>query len=63
METRGREVLFVCPTHKRDGRDGQKPLHSEPVCGEVSEKKGFRYINELLMQGHNFYLNSSYKLE
>ncbi|MFM7984865.1 MAG: hypothetical protein ACKPKO_36650, partial [Candidatus Fonsibacter sp.] len=25
--------------HERDGRDGQKPLHSEPVCGGVSDKK------------------------
>ncbi|MFM7980033.1 MAG: hypothetical protein ACKPKO_12025, partial [Candidatus Fonsibacter sp.] len=26
------------------------------------KKNGFRYIKELLMQRHNFYLNSSYKL-
>ena len=32
------------------------------LYAEASLTKGFRYIKELLMQHHNFYLNSSYKL-
>ena len=32
------------------------------LSAEASLTNGFRYIKELLMQRHNFYLNSSYKL-
>ena len=32
------------------------------LYAEASLTNGFRYIKELLMQHHNFYLNSSYKL-
>jgi hypothetical protein len=32
------------------------------LSAEASLTNGFRYIKELLMQHHNFYLNSSYKL-
>ncbi|MFM7984962.1 MAG: hypothetical protein ACKPKO_37145, partial [Candidatus Fonsibacter sp.] len=32
------------------------------MYAEASLTNGFRYIKELLMQNHNFYLNSSYKL-
>ena len=31
------------------------------LYAEASLTNGFRYIKELLMQHHNFYLNSSYK--
>ena len=32
------------------------------LSAEASLTNGFRYIKELLMQHHNLYLNSSYKL-
>ena len=32
------------------------------LSAEASLTNGFRYIKELLMQRHNFYLNSSYEL-
>ena len=32
------------------------------LSAEPSLAKGFRYIKELLMQHHNFYLNKSYEL-
>ena len=32
------------------------------LSAEASLTNGFRYVKELLMQRHNFYLNSSYKL-
>ncbi len=39
-----------------------KSLFILNLYAEASLTNGFRYIKELLMQHHNFYLNSSYKL-
>ena len=39
-----------------------KSLLTLNLSAEASLTNGFRYVKELLMQRHNFYLNNSYKL-
>ena len=39
-----------------------KTLYILNIAAEATLTNGFRYIKELLMQHHNFYLNNSYKL-
>ncbi|MFM7983556.1 MAG: hypothetical protein ACKPKO_29940, partial [Candidatus Fonsibacter sp.] len=54
---RGAPMTYACemvPTGKS--------LFILNLYAEASLTNGFRYIKELLMQHHNFYLNSSYKL-
>ena len=56
-DERGDDVVYSC-----ENVPTGNALYSLNISAECSLTNGFRYIKELLMQHHNFYLNKCYKV-